>query len=207
MFFDAERRPDGDEQDARPGPRHPRGEPNNLYAGVTMRDARDVRRNGTALNSRLVKRNGRLVEEVYRVGGRYDREIRRIVGHLADALPFAHAGDGRRAARADPLLRDGRGADRIAYDIAWVRDQESPVDTINGFVEVYMDPRGVKGAWEGIVCYVNPEKTRASRRWRPHAQWFEDHMPWDPRYPQAGGARRHGKRHRGRRSKPATQGR
>jgi dipeptidyl-peptidase-3 len=76
----------------------------------------------------------------------------------------------------------GAESDRIAYDIAWVRDQESPVDTINGFVEVYLDPRGVKGAWEGMVCYVNPEKTRRIRSLAGHAQWFEDHMPWDPRF-------------------------
>ena len=76
----------------------------------------------------------------------------------------------------------GEDADRIAYDIAWVRDQESPVDTINGFVEVYMDPRGVKGAWEGIVSYVNETKTRDIQALAANAQWFEDRMPWDPRF-------------------------
>ena len=76
----------------------------------------------------------------------------------------------------------GEDADRIAYDIAWVRDQESPVDTINGFVEVYLDPRGVKGAWEGMVCYVNETKTRDIQALAAHAQWFEDRMPWDPRF-------------------------
>ena len=70
----------------------------------------------------------------------------------------------------------------MAYDIAWVRDQDSPVDTINGFVEVYMDPRGVKGAWEGIVSYVHEAKTRDIPALAAHAQWFEDHMPWDPRF-------------------------
>jgi dipeptidyl-peptidase-3 len=76
----------------------------------------------------------------------------------------------------------GEDADRIAYDIAWVRDQESPVDTINGFVEVYMDSRGVKGAWEGIVSYVNETKTRDIQALAASAQWFEDRMPWDPRF-------------------------
>ena len=76
----------------------------------------------------------------------------------------------------------GEDADRIAYDIAWVRDQESPVDTINGFVEVYMDPRGVKGAWEGMVSYVNETKTRDIQALAANAQWFEDRMPWDPRF-------------------------
>src|SRR5699024_5670097 len=100
---------------------------------------------------------GGLVEEVYRVGGRYDREIRRIVRHLQDALPFATPSMADALRALIRFYETGEDADRVAYDIAWVRDQESPVDTINGFIEVYMDPRGVKGAWEGIVSYVNAE--------------------------------------------------
>ena len=79
------------------------------------------------------------------------------------------------------FYRTGEVSDRIAYDIAWVRDQESPVDTINGFVEVYMDARGAKGSWESLVYYVNEEKTRKIETLAAHAQWFEDHMPWEPR--------------------------
>ena len=157
---------------------------NNLYAGVTMRALEAVEER-YALNSRLTALGGSLVEEVYRVGGRYDREIRRIIAHLRNALPYAPP---QMAAALTALIRfyqTGEEADRIAYDIAWVRDQESPVDTINGFIEVYLDPRGVKGAWEGMVCYVNPEKTRRIRTLAAHAQWFEDHMPWDPRFRKA----------------------
>jgi len=157
---------------------------NNLYAGVSMR-ALETFEERYALNSRLTADNGHLREDVYRVGGRYDREIRRIVAHLTDALPYAPP---RMAEALTALIRfyeTGEEADRIAYDIAWVRDQESAVDTINGFVEVYLDPRGVKGAWEGLVCYVNPEKTRRIRTLAAHAQWFEDHMPWDPRFRKA----------------------
>ena len=157
---------------------------NNLYSGVTLR-ALATFEERYALNSRLTANNGHLVEDVYRVGGRYDREIRRIIAHLTDALPYASP---RMAAALSALIRfyeTGEESDRIAYDIAWVRDQESAVDTINGFIEVYLDPRGVKGAWEGIVCYVNPEKTRRIRALAAHAQWFEDHMPWDPRFRKA----------------------
>jgi dipeptidyl-peptidase-3 len=157
---------------------------NNLYSGVTMR-ALATFEERYALNSRLTANNGHLVEDVYRVGGRYDREIRRIITHLTDALPYASP---RMAAALSALIRfyeTGEESDRIAYDVAWVRDQESAVDTINGFIEVYLDPRGVKGAWEGIVCYVNPEKTRRIRALAAHAQWFEDHMPWDPRFRKA----------------------
>jgi dipeptidyl-peptidase III len=154
---------------------------NNLYAGVTMADLeRFDERHG--LNSRLVKKDGRLEEEVYRVGGRYDKEIRRIVRHLEDAIPYAPP---RMAETLRALIRfyiTGADADRIAYDIAWVRDQESEVDTINGFVEVYLDPRGTKGAWEALVYYTNREKTRKIETLAAHAQWFEDRMPWDSRF-------------------------
>jgi dipeptidyl-peptidase-3 len=157
---------------------------NNLYAGVTMRALQSFDER-YALNSRLTMQNGRLIEEVYRVGGRYDREIRRIVTHLIDAVQYAPP---RMAEALRALIRfyeTGEESDRVAYDIAWVRDQESPVDTINGFIEVYLDPRGVKGAWEGIVYYVNPEKTRRIHTLAAHAQWFEDHMPWDGRFRKA----------------------
>jgi len=80
----------------------------------------------------------------------------------------------------------GLDVDRIAYDIAWVQDKSSPVDTINGFVEVYMDPRGMKGAWEALVFYVNREKTEGIRRLAASAQWFEDRMPWAPQYRKDG---------------------
>ena len=150
---------------------------NNLYVGVSMDDLASFdERHG--LNSRLVNDGGRLVEEVYRIGGRYDREIRRIVGHLEAAIAFAPptTADALRA-----LIRfytTGEEADRVAYDIAWVRDQAGTVDTINGFIEVYLDPRGTKGAWEGMVCYVNHERTRRIGILAAHAQWFEDHAPW-----------------------------
>jgi dipeptidyl-peptidase-3 len=154
---------------------------NNLYAGVNAGHLENfTERYG--LNSRLSVDNGRLVEEVYRVGGRYDREIRRIIGHLRNAIPFATPSMGEALRALIRFYETGEDADRIAYDIAWVRDRESPVDTINGFVEVYMDPRGVKGAWEGIVSYVHPDKTRDIQALAANAQWFEDRMPWDPRF-------------------------
>ena len=74
----------------------------------------------------------------------------------------------------------------MAYDIAWVRDRDAPVDTMNGFIEVYMDARGMKGAWEALVYYVNPERTANIRRLAEHAQWFEDHMPWADEYKKQG---------------------
>ncbi len=158
---------------------------NNLYRGVTMADLERFEER-YPLNSRLVKRDGRLVEEVYRVGGRYDGYIREIVRRLGAAVPYA---TGPMAAALKALIRfyeTGETADRVAYDIAWVHDKDSPVDTINGFVEVYMDARGVKGAWEALVYYVNPHKTQEIRKLAASAQWFEDRMPWADAYKKQG---------------------
>ena len=154
---------------------------NNLYDGVTMKDL-EAFNERYGLTSRLVKRGDCLIEEVYCAGGRYGDQIARIVGHLQAALPYATA-EMRRALEA--LIRwyeTGEDEDREAYDIAWVADQASPVDTINGFIEVYMDARGIKGAWEAIVCFVNEPKTASLRRLAGAAPWFEARMPWDPRW-------------------------
>jgi dipeptidyl-peptidase III len=158
---------------------------NNFYVGVTMQDLEGFAER-YQLNSRLVRSNGHLVEEVYRLGGKYDVQIREIVTHLRAAVPCAPAPT---AAALQALVRfyeTGEEADRVAYDIAWVHDKDSPVDTINGFIEVYMDARGVKGAWESLVYYVNRHKTESIRRIAANAQWFEDRMPWAPEYRKEG---------------------
>jgi len=152
---------------------------NNLYDGVTMADL-DGFVERYPLNSRLVKRDGVLVEEVYRVGGRYDAGLRRIITHLEAALPWAAPGFAAALRALIQWYRTGEEADRINFDIAWVQATDSPVDTMSGFVEVYMDARGIKGAWESMVYYVNPEKTARIRALAENAQWFEDHMPIAP---------------------------
>jgi dipeptidyl-peptidase-3 len=158
---------------------------NNLYVGTAMGDL-EAFEERYPLNSRVIKEEGRLVEQVYKVGGLYDREISEIVQHLEAAIPHA-TGPMARALRAlVRFYRTGETSDRVEYDIAWVQDKDSPVDTINGFVEVYMDARGQKGAWESLVYYVNRGKTAGIRRLADAAQWFEDHMPWDPKYRKSG---------------------
>jgi dipeptidyl-peptidase-3 len=154
---------------------------NNLYAGVSMRDL-DGFAERFPLNSRLVKTADGLVEEVCRIGGRYDREIRRIVGHLEDALEHAPEATAEALRALIRFYHTGDDADRVAYDIAWVRDDAGAVDTVNGFVEVYLDPRGAKGAWEGLVSYVNRDKTRRIETIAAHAKWFEEQTPWAPIY-------------------------
>ncbi len=132
---------------------------NNLYSGVSLADLRGFTEK-YGLNSRLVKTNGR----ARRRGLPRRRPLRQ------GDPPDHHAISRRRSpsrpsrwptpcARSSSGTRTGETADRVKYDIAWVADKASPVDTINGFIEVYMDPRGIKGSWEALVFYVNKEKT------------------------------------------------
>jgi len=154
---------------------------NNLYSGVTSADLKGFAEK-YGLNSRLVKTSDGLVEEVYRVGGKYHAEISRIVGHLTDALPYAPP---TMRTALEALIRwytTGEDTDRAAYDIAWLADKDSVVDSINGFVEVYLDARGIKGAWEALVYFVNVEKTKGIEQLAQSAAWFEARMPWDPQW-------------------------
>ena len=158
---------------------------NNLYDGVSTEDlvGFDER---YPLNSRLVKRGGQLVEEVYKVDGLYGEQLTDVVTHLEAAIPYATESMATALRALIEWYRTGEAEQQRAYDIAWVADQDSPVDTINGFTEVYMDARGAKGSWEALVFSVNPEKTEAIQKLADDAQWFEDRMPWDPKYRKAG---------------------
>jgi len=158
---------------------------NNLYVGVTSKDLAGFTEK-YGLNSRLVKKDGRLTEEVYRIGGRYDAQLTEVVKHLEAAAGFATESMATALRALAKWYRTGEAADRRAYDIAWVADKNSPVDTINGFTEVYLDARGIKGSWEAIVNYVNQAKTTDIKKLAAEAQWFEDRMPWDPKYRKAG---------------------
>jgi dipeptidyl-peptidase-3 len=185
MFFDPAVDPTVTSKTPREGKDILTASANNLYSGVTMADLAGFAEKHP-LNSRLVKRDGRLVEEVYRVGGRYGTPIAAIVEHLEAAVPYATESMATALRALIRFYRTGDEADREAYDIAWVQDKASPVDTINGFVEVYMDARSIKGAWEAIVSYVNREKTTQIQTIAEQAQWFEDRMPWDPKYRKEG---------------------
>ena len=167
---------------------------NNLYAGVTETDL-DGFEERYPLNSRLVKQDGGLVEEVYRTTGRYGAELSRIVRHLEAAMPLATPAFAAALAALVQWYRSGEDTDRIAFDIAWVKATDSPVDTMNGFIEVYMDARGIKGAWEGLVYYINVEDLAhpAARRAGAVGQGADANRPG---LPQAGGAGRDRHRHR-----------
>jgi dipeptidyl-peptidase-3 len=185
MFFDPAFDPIVTNKTPGPGKDILQASANNLYSGVSLADLKGFDEK-YGLNSRLVKRNdkqnGTLVEEVYKVGGKYGNYISEIIKHLEAAKPFAEPPMAKALDALIKFYQTGEEADRKAYDIAWVQDQSSPVDTINGFIEVYMDPRGIKGSWEALVFYVNQEKTQRIKTLANNAQWFEDRMPWDAIY-------------------------
>ena len=181
MFFDPNVDPIVTNKTPGPGRDILTASANNLYSGVSLADLKGFTEK-YPLNSRLVKRDGRLVEEVYRINGRYGEQIAAIVRHLEAAVPYATEPTANALRALIQWYRTGEKADQTKYDIAWVQDKDSPVDTINGFIEVYMDPRGIKASWEAVVFYVNREKTERIRTLAANAQWFEDRMPWNPQY-------------------------
>ena len=185
LFFDPDVDPIVTNKTPGPGEGMLLSSANNLYKGVSMADLEGFEEQ-YPLTSRLVKVDGELVEEVYKVGGKYSDEISEIIRHLEAAIPYASEPMAKALGANIAYYRTGSPVDQRAYDIAWVEDQSSTVDTINGFTEVYMDARGVKGAWEALVFYVNPEKTGAIKTLAANAQWFEDRMPWDPTYRKEG---------------------
>jgi dipeptidyl-peptidase-3 len=185
MFFDPNVDPMVTAKTPPPGKDILTASANNLYVGVSMKDLEGFTER-YPLNSRLVKTGGRLVEELYSETGRYKGQIAAITRHLEAAIPFATEPMANALRALVKFYRTGDTNDRVAYDIAWVQDKASPVDTINGFIEVYMDARGIKGSWEALVFYVNREKTAGIQKLAAEAQWFEDRMPWDPKFRKTG---------------------
>lgn len=154
---------------------------NNLYVGVVMDDLKGFQEK-FELNSRLVKQDGKLVEQPYRIGGLYDAQIRAVVGHLREAVKVAPPATAKALEGLVKVYETAEESDRVAYDIAWVRDKDALIDTINYFTEVYMDARGKKGSHEAIVSYVNPSKTADIKKIAEQATYFEANMPCDPRF-------------------------
>lgn len=135
------------------------------------------------LNSKLTKRNGELVELKWTEDGLYGAAIKEIVSWLLSAQKYAENEEQKHL--IDLLVkyyRTGDLKDFDRYSIAWVQQHEGMIDFINGFIEVYGDPLGLKGTWEGIVEYKDLEATKRTQTISQNAQWFEDHSPVDPRF-------------------------
>lgn len=166
---------------------------NNYYDGVSqveveqfyaaMKDPKDTTPISYGLNSRLVKKDGKVQEEVYKVGGRYSAAIEKIVENLKKAQAVAE--NEQQKAHIGKLIEyytTGNLKTFDEYSILWVEDVVSTVDFINGFIESYGDPLGLKGAWESIVNFKNEKASHRTEVISANAQWFEDHSPVDARF-------------------------
>ena len=135
------------------------------------------------LNSRLVKENGEVKEQVWKVNGLYGEAIEHIVAELQAAIPFAE-NDAQKAIieKLIAYYQTGDLKTFDAYSILWVEDTASEVDFVNGFIETYGDPLGMKASWESTVNFINKEATTRTKIISDNAQWFEDHSPVDARF-------------------------
>lgn len=165
----------------------------NFYEGVTEKEAEDFYKGqikkddphpiSYGLNSKLIKNNGKVTEEVYKSGGRYGQAIDSIMKWLGKAREVAET-DAQKNELG--LLIDYYKTGDLhtwdEYNIAWARDADPVVDYINGFIENYDDPLGMKATWEASVEYTDPEATKRTKIITANAQWFEDNSPIQPEY-------------------------
>jgi dipeptidyl-peptidase-3 len=165
----------------------------NFYEGVTqkeveeyynsIRDEDDPTPIWYGLNSRVVKKNGKIVEEVASVSGLYGPAIQKIVYWLEKAAGVAENDQQRQVIeKLIDYYETGDLEKFDEYNILWVNDTESMVDFINGFIEVYQDPLGIKGSWESVVNFKDLAATKRTDTISANAQWFEDNSPVDPSF-------------------------
>jgi Peptidase family M49. len=165
----------------------------NFYEGVTqkevenfynkMKNPNDATPVSYGLNNKVVKKDGVVAEQVWKQGGMYDKAITRIIGWLEKAAGVAE--NEQQKAVINTLIDFYKTGDLKTFDdysIKWVSDTSSHVDFVNGFIETYADPLGMKGSWESIVNFKNIEATKRTETISANAQWFEDHSPIDPRF-------------------------
>ena len=166
----------------------------NYYEGVTQAEAeafyaaRKAEGSSTepvmyGMNSRLAKVDGQIQEQVWKVGGMYSAAIGKIIGWLEKAGEYAENESQHEVIRLlIDFYRTGDLHTFDVYSIAWLKDTASHIDFVNGFIESYGDPLGMKASWESIVDFQDAEATRRTELISSHAQWFEDHSPVDARF-------------------------
>ena len=165
----------------------------NFYEGVTQKEVEDFYNtmkdpaNNTpvsyGLNSKVVKTNGVVTEQVWKLGGMYDKAIARIIGWLEKAVQVAE--NDRQKEIIQALIAYYQTGSLKAFDdysVKWVEDTVSRVDFINGFIETYTDPLGMKATWESIVNFKSEEASRRTQLISDNAQWFETNSPIDNRF-------------------------
>jgi dipeptidyl-peptidase-3 len=165
----------------------------NFYEGLTQQEVEDYYaklKNPQdtmpvmfGLNSKLVKENGKIVEKTWKVGGLYTEAIEHIVENLNKAKEYAESDQQRKVIESlVTYYESGDLKDFDTYSIEWVKDLDSKVDFINGFIESYNDPLGMRGSWEGMVNFKDSANTARTEIVSANAQWFEDHSPIDDRF-------------------------
>ncbi len=165
----------------------------NFYEGVTQKEVEDfynamkVPNDNTpvsyGLNSKVTKVNGVMTEQVWKLGGMYDKAIERIIGWLEKAATVAENDQQKQTIQS--LIAYYKTGDLKAFDdysVKWVTDTVSQVDFINGFIETYTDPMGLKATWESMVNFKSIEASERTRIISENAQWFEDNSPIDNRF-------------------------
>lgn len=165
----------------------------NFYEGVTQKEVEDfynamkVPDDNTpisyGLNSKVTKVNGVVTEQVWKLGGMYDKAIERIIGWLEKAAVVAE--NDQQKQTIESLIAYYKTGDLKAFDdysVKWVTDTVSHVDFINGFIETYTDPMGLKATWESMVNFKSIEASERTRIISENAQWFEDNSPIDNRF-------------------------
>ena len=148
-----------------------------------LKDNNDKEPLSLGLNTTVVKENGTIKEETWRVGGKYSKQITHIIYWLEKAKETAENNNQRSIIQhLIDYYTTGDLRTFNTYCIEWVKETEADIDFINGFIETYDDPLGLKGTWEGLVEYRDKEGTMRTRLISDNAQWFEDHSPVDPRF-------------------------
>ena len=154
-----------------------------FYEAMKQANAHDTEPASYGLNSTLVKEDGELKEQVWSADGKYANAIRHIIYWLEKAMDVAENEQQKKVIRLlITYYKSGDLKDFNKYCIEWLKEHDSSIDFINGFIEVYGDPLGLKGSWEGLVEYIDEETTQRTRTISDNAQWFEDHSPVDPRF-------------------------
>ena len=148
-----------------------------------LKDNNDKEPLSLGLNTTVVKENGTIKEETWRVGGKYSKQITHIIYWLEKAKETAENNNQRSIIQhLIDYYTTGDLRTFNTYCIEWVKETDADIDFINGFIETYDDPLGLKGTWEGLVEYRDKEGTMRTRLISDNAQWFEDHSPVDPRF-------------------------
>ena len=161
-------------------------EAEDFYARMKQQDADNNEPISYGLNSTLVKEDGEIKERVWHADGLYGEAIRQIIYWLRKAGEVAE--NDAQKSYISLLINYYESGDLNVFNkycIEWVREHDSSVDFINGFIEVYGDPLGLKGSWEGLVEYIDKEATHRTQTISRNAQWFENHSPVDNRFKKA----------------------